>query len=154
MKECPLLRYLFKSVDLYFRFKPLFDELQQNDQCCGAYSPLDYNSSWWFKVSNKYVDEYEKLLVNHTNARNMDWDYITKKPLKKLVIPIPLHEHNLTYQRYNDDTNATSTNTYVIKGTTGINKDYKVGREKGINLLIIYTYDRTSEFYKPISVLH
>ena len=115
------------TYNFHFSFKPLFDELQQHDQCCGANSPLDYNSSWWFEeVSKKYEEEYETL-INDTNS---GWDYITK-------IPIPSYEPK---QRYDDDTNTTSTTTHVVKGTTGINKDFKVEKEKGIDLLLIYIY--------------
>ena len=104
-------------IPFYLRFQSLFDELQQNGQCCGAESPLDYNSTWWFEVSNKYVDEYESL-VNDTDRTEVD--YITKTPVKALTysyasIPNSNHTHLRShFQRWDEEKNIT-TNTFMLQ---------------------------------------
>ena len=127
----------------YFSFRNLFDEFQQNGQCCGANSPLDYNSSWWFEVSDKYVDEYE-ILANDSDS-SIDSGYITKTPIKlqtssssfiekhkkphfKHIDNAPREKNVTILQRYDEESNSTT--TYVMK-ENGIPSEYGTVGEYG-----------------------
>ena len=85
---------------------------------------MDYNTTWWYEVSDKYVDEYEALVNDSDRA-----DYITKTPLKRVM------RRNFTYQRYDEEKNIT-TKTYVTK-ENGITSEYEATGPNGMGLLII-----------------
>ena len=121
----------------------MFDEFQQNGQCCGAHSPLDYNSSWWFEVSDKFVDEYETL-ANDSDS-SIDSGYITKTPIELLtsspsfsekhkkskshLIDTGQHDQNYTiFQSYDEKRNTTT--TYVRK-ENGISSEVNAVGENG-----------------------
>ena len=127
----------------HYSFRNLFDEFQQNGQCCGAHSPLDYNSSWWFEVSDKYVDEYETL-ANDSDS-NIDSGYIIKTPINPLQsssslaekprkphfnhLDTALNDHNVTIlQRYDEERNSTT--TFVMKENR-IATEYETAGEDG-----------------------
>ena len=145
---------LSKSWRFYYSFRNLFDEFQQNGQCCGAHSPLDYNSSWWFEVSDKYVDEYETL-ANDSDS-SIDSGYITKTPMKPQIFTSSMIEkhrkHNFHHidsaqkdknvtilQRYDEENNITTT---YVKKENGITSEYdtvgEYGNEKLVLHVIIY----------------
>ena len=127
----------------HYSFRNLFDEFQQNGQCCGAHSPLDYNSSWWFEVSDKYVDEYETL-ANDSDS-SIDSGYIIKTPINPLKssssfaekprkpyfnhLDTALNGHNVTIlQRYDEERNSTT--TFVMKENR-IATEYDTAGEDG-----------------------
>ena len=98
------------------RFKHLFDDLQQKSQCCGANGPMDYNSTWWFRVSDTYFDEYEALLNQTTDKQARHEDGSASNP-KQSLFPYEPVRHNVSYQRWDEVRNIT-TNTYVIEEET------------------------------------
>ena len=83
-------------------------------------------------------------MVNDTNDRNADLDYITKKPLKSTYPYAKRNRasynqmpHNITFQTYDDDKITTNTNTFVIQGAEGITRDYKISKGKGTHSYIL-----------------
>lgn len=102
---------------------------------------MDYNSTWWFEVSDRYVDEYEAL-VNETDHKEAA--YLNKSTSKQNTKLYPYKTHprnkhihsnhtrgNVSYQRWDEEKNTT-TKTYVIEGT-GITNRFQTSGKQGKN---------------------
>ena len=79
---------------------------------------MDYNTTWWLEVSNKYMEEYETL-VNGSDQHH-EVDYITKTPIKtftathplllnsnKSQVKIDLAHNNASWQLWDEERNMT-----------------------------------------------
>ena len=45
-------------------FRPIFDHLQKNSQCCGVVNPLDYNATFWQLTETEFFLDYERQFLN------------------------------------------------------------------------------------------
>ena len=61
--------YVAKSGN---QFRPIFDHLQKNSQCCGVVSPLDYNATFWQMTETEFFLDYERQFLN----TSLDNDHI------------------------------------------------------------------------------
>ena len=59
-------------VEKNSKFRPLFDNLQGQSQCCGVQSPLDYNATFWQRIETEYFLDYERQFLN----TSLDNDHI------------------------------------------------------------------------------
>jgi regulator of sigma D len=59
-----LLNFRSEYTDKSGQFRAIFDQVQQQSQCCGVESPLDYNSSFWQRSETEYFLDYERRAFN------------------------------------------------------------------------------------------
>ena len=56
-------------------FRPIFDHLQKNSQCCGVVNPLDYNATFWQLTETEFFLDYERQFLKGENT-SLDNDHV------------------------------------------------------------------------------
>ena len=81
--------YVAKSGN---QFRPIFDHLQKNSQCCGVVSPLDYNATFWQMTETEFFLDYERQFLN-TSLDNDHIDVEVTDDDQDLSAIMENHEH-------------------------------------------------------------